>query len=118
MHNQEIKPSQEREIFETIKLLQMRVFGEDWGDNTNEVIQEYTKLLQVEIVEMLQETNYRTHKEEKQINYAALKEEIVDVLIYALATASTVFTNYEEFLLILRKKVEKNKTRSDWKINQ
>ncbi|SRR6266704_950029 len=118
MQKQAICHMTEKEIYETIARLQKYIFGATWGRNLDNVIQEYAKLLNVEVTEMLQETNYRIHKEPKEINLEALKEEIVDIAVYSNAVASIVFNDYEEFQEALSRKVEKNKTRTDWQINK
>ncbi|HTJ49423.1 MAG TPA: hypothetical protein VL443_08235 [Cyclobacteriaceae bacterium] len=109
---------QEKEIYNTIARLQRKIFGAAWGRDINQTIQEYAKLLQVEVTEMLMEVNFRLHKPIKEVNKEALKEEIVDVFIYAQATASTVFESYEEFIAYVEKKTLKNQTRSDWEVNK
>lgn len=109
----------EQETYDRIQMLQKRVFGQSWPRrNKDAAIQEYCKLLGVEVSELLQETNYRVHKEVRPLDEERIKDEIADILIYTFAVAGVVFESYADFFAQVMAKVEKNNLRQDWIINQ
>ena len=123
---QEDTPVDLKQLYQDLHALQVRAFGDDWEFNEDGTLTEnsqdkaaatYGFLLAHECHEMLEETNWRKHKQKKQVDFAALRGELVDVFIYALDAASVLFPSYEEFLLAVKRKKEYNETRSDWKIN-
>jgi dimeric dUTPase (all-alpha-NTP-PPase superfamily) len=108
----------EEELYRVIRKLQQRVFGAVWPkENITEYVQQYITMIQVEAVEVLQETNFKAHRAPKPVDMAKLKEEIIDIQVFLYAMASGIFGNYEEYLSVLREKVEKNERRNDWEIN-
>jgi|SRR5579859_571245 len=105
-------------IYAAIHSLQRRVFGETWPRDIDEMISKYVKYIQVECVEALQCTNFKDHKRKQQIDLENLRDETVDIFIYAIAMAGCSFTSLDDFMSTVERKVQKNNTRQDWDINR
>jgi len=109
----------EEVLYERIEFLQKKVFGQTWPTrNIDFSIQEYCKLLGVEVKELLQETNYRAHKQLHSLDIPAIRQEIADIYIFTMAVSMTVFDDYHDLINEVDKKTQKNEVRDDWIINQ
>lgn len=116
--NEHIDDARFRKAYNDIHALQKRVFGQTWPRDIDELAQRYTSLLHVEIVESLQQTNFKMHQKKHPIDMDKFGEEIIDIMIYACAYSGLAFDNFDQFLNALEQKVNKNKTRQDWEINK
>lgn len=115
-----------KKLYEDLHALQVRAFGDKWqhDDDGNlteasldEALQKYTMLIIMEAAELMNETNYKSHKPKKQLDMPAIQKEVVDIFIYAMDAATVLFPSYEAFLLAVKEKKEYNESRSDWSIN-
>jgi hypothetical protein len=92
-------------VYDMIHENQLRIFGAQWGTNINTVVQEYSKLLHMEVDETLRTVNFKAHLPLFAVNKQLTKQESIDVLIYAFAQCGCVFPNYEEFQGMLIEKI-------------
>lgn len=116
-----------KKIYSDLHALQVRAFGDKWKfeedgtltiDSIDLSMQKYALFIIVEAVEMLLETNWREHKAKREIDLAKLREELIDVVIYAMDAGTILFPSYEAFLAQIQEKKEYNERRTDWSIDR
>lgn len=116
-----------KKIYSDLHALQVRAFGDKWKfeedgtltiDSIDLSMQKYALFIIVEAVEMLLETNWREHKAKREIDLAKLREELIDVVIYAMDAGTVLFPSYEAFLAQIQEKKEYNERRTDWSIDR
>ncbi|MDI9519580.1 MAG: dUTPase [Bacillota bacterium] len=80
-----------------------------------EWMQKYTLAMLSEMGEMLDEVNFKWWKNPKEIDYSALKEELVDILHFFLSMCLAAGMDAEEMYQIYLKKNEENFKRQEGK---
>ena len=78
------------------------------GISPEEWIQKETLAVISELAELLAEVNFKWWKNPKKVNYAAVKEELVDILHFFTAMCLKVGMTSEELYEIYLKKNEEN----------
>lgn len=104
------------DAFEQVKHFQKQVFGSRWPHDAEEMTEEYVKLIMVELVECLQETNFKPHKRRIPLDAEAeanIRKEIVDCLIYLIALAAVWFPDANAWLQAVFSKIGVNNDRLD-----
>lgn len=76
------------------------------GYGSEKWIEKFALAMYIEMGEMLEETNYKWWKNEKEIDYEALKEEIVDVLHFFISICISSGMTAEE---LFQRYMDKNK---------
>ena len=98
-------------LMERVRAFQQRVFGVTWPRDLDALAQQYSMLITRECFEVLDETNFKPHKRPHPVNLDKVREETVDVFIYAMALAAAVFLSPEAFLAAVEEKVAVNEAR-------
>ncbi len=106
-----------KECYDKVIDLQRRAFGAAWPWDVGEVVREYHTAIVVEATEALAHVSWRKHRKRTPTEVEGLREESVDVLIYALALCGVTHESYEDLVQSVSKKVQYNDTRTDWVIN-
>lgn len=80
-----------------------------------EWVQKHMLAMMAEMTEVLDEVNYKWWKPEKEVDYPALKEELVDVLHFFVSMCLSAGLTSEEILKIYMDKNKENFDRQDGK---
>jgi len=100
-------------VWSTLISFQKRVYGETWPRDPDMMTQKYVMLLTKEAMEVLDHTSYKDHKPRIDFDNraAARKEEIADVVIYAMELAAVNFSSPEELIQEIERKIGINEQR-------